>query len=287
MDRFSPAYSHVPLPSAVGGACWGDRERSGAEGLWQDGRGHPPHRLLQERGLRTWVCSWRMTCFWDWCVFFSLTVTPVDALKWAVGDPCLHTPHQESSLTPSSPWIYRSIFTPAARTQLPLSRTSTRTAQACRRRKQFSLWLQPHPVWQTVGALSPRSKFNNFHSFDVQKSCIHQPKKAQADVWLAQENTRVQTRQQQNTTVVFQVLPPSGASKIELNDGLFKMYLCHVLPDRLRQLNPFWKSNRLMSYNKLLFFLFLFFYNQTTRRSKRLRNSSSPTSSSLPLLRSL
>lgn len=116
--------SHInvlQLPSAVGGACGGDRERSGAEGLWQDGRGHPPHRLLQERGLRTWVCSCRMTCFWDWCVFLLRSLaTPVDALNWAVGGLRLHTLHQESSLTPSSPWIYRSIFTPAAHTAAPV-----------------------------------------------------------------------------------------------------------------------------------------------------------------------
>lgn len=54
-------------------------------------------------------------------VFFLLRslATPVDALNWAVGSLCLHTLHQESSLTPSSPWIYRSIFTPAAHTAAP------------------------------------------------------------------------------------------------------------------------------------------------------------------------
>lgn len=114
--------------------------------------------------------------------------------------------------------------------------------------------LQPHPAWQTVGALSPRSKFNHFHFPDVQMSCIHRPKKAQADVWSA--NTRVRPRKQYNTTVVFQVLPPSGAAKIELNDGLFEMYLFCVLSDRLRKPNPFCKLNGLMSCYQLLFFFF-------------------------------
>lgn len=92
----------LQLPLAVGGACGGYRKCSGAEGLWPDGWGHPPHRLLQERGLRTWECSCWMKGFWKFCVLIcnSCLAALVDALNWAVGGSRLHTLHQWGQFNP-------------------------------------------------------------------------------------------------------------------------------------------------------------------------------------------
>lgn len=204
---FLPHINVVRLPSAVGGARGGDRECSGAEGLWQDGRGHPPHWLLQERGLRTWVCSCRMTCLWD--VFFTLQSGHSSGCSklgcwWLTS---AYSPSGEQFNPPISMDLQVHFYprsthscpcpTPAHAPHRPAGEWSS---LVCGDR------LQPHPAWQTVGALSPRSKFNHFHSPDVQMSCIHRPKKAQADVWSA--NTRVQPRKQYNTTVVFSSVAP-------------------------------------------------------------------------------
>lgn len=51
----------------------------------------------------------------------------------------------------------------------------------------------------------------------------------------------------------FQVSPPSDAAKIELNDGLFEMYLFRVLSDRLRPLLKVEWTNELLSITFLFF----------------------------------
>lgn len=165
------------LSVAPGWACGDHRKCRGAQSLWPTGGRNPPHRLLQEWRLRSWV---RQTCAGFYFGRWNIQYCP---FQWACGGHCvlcaLH--YSTSIVTPLSPWICRSIFTNAAHT------AAASSFLTCFGRTKSSLYfIQPparvHPIWPTVGALQVKVKVQLFPLPDVKMTHTQEPRKAPTDV---------------------------------------------------------------------------------------------------------
>lgn len=111
-------------------------------------------------------------------------------------------------------------FYPCSHSQLPLSRT----AQACWRIKQFSLWWWAAATSGVTdcGSIKPEVKVHSFPVPWCAKCHVHtgQRKLKQMRDQQTGELSRERSTTQCWKLVVFQVVTPSGLEKMELKDGL-------------------------------------------------------------------
>lgn len=135
--------------------------------------------------------------FFNYCAFLAVWPLqlrcPLDVLNWAVSGSCPSL-HQESSLTPSSPRIYRFHFYPCCTHSCHCLLRRHTGSQENKSSLAGGDERQLHPVRQTVGALSGGQSSSISTPWCANVTYTHWPKKAQTDAW--SEKTKSSTKDQ-------------------------------------------------------------------------------------------